>query len=186
MLAIGPYIFISHVPPESADMRALRRALEDRGLSVRLGEGSPKARESIQSADAVVVLLSATSIGNDIVQREMQWAIEEHAKRLEMRIIVLLRGLSEGVLPLLFKSTTPISLPIPQEDPWAEDTAKKILEALGLAGRDDHPPAIPESIPPMAELTLEFSQPKLVMVDDKPPSPAKFGLPVYPPTGPRW
>ncbi|HRI70332.1 MAG TPA: tetratricopeptide repeat protein [Polyangium sp.] len=180
-----PRIFLCHAPSETTDIYALRRALEDRGLAVIVGDKSSKARALIASADAFIVLLSQTSIGNEIVQREVKWAIEAHGNRTELHLVALIQGFPEptGVASLLFKPTTPVCLPIPEKGIGIVDTAKKILEAIGLSAKNDDLSQDPEPMPPLAELALKFSQPRLVMVDNKPRASATLRLRYSPPAG---
>lgn len=159
-----PRVFLSHAPSEKDDIQQLRRALEDRGIA-SIGDGSKDTRAPIHAADAFVLLLSPKSIGSDSVQREVQWALERAMTEPAYRLVVLLRGMATGAVPLLFGAAEPVCFPVP-DGLWIDAAAKAIRQALG--GPTDGLPAQGASpAPPMAELTLEFFQAKLVTAEGK-------------------
>ncbi|MBK9263680.1 MAG: CHAT domain-containing protein [Polyangiaceae bacterium] len=161
-------VFLSHSTAEKDDIQKLRKSLEDRGirgwedvLELRLGDGLSKLRDAIRQSDAFILLLSPKSIGADWVQREIAWALEEHSRRPEFRLMVLLRGMESGTLRLLFGAAEPLCFRVPDEGPWIDEATLHILRALGKAPSDGLSPAAPEPAPPMCELTLTFTAPTL-------------------------
>jgi len=163
---MAPLVFLSHAPSERDDIQQLRRALEDRGIAAT-SSGSAETREAIHAADAFVLLLSPKSIGSDAVQREVQFALERAMAEPAYRLVVLLRGMDTGAVRLLFGVAETRCLTLPPDSLWVGEAAQQIAQALGKVPADDLAAKAPEPAPPMAELMLEFFQPKLVTVDGK-------------------
>jgi len=167
-------VLLSHATAEKDEIQALRRALDARGLDawedvlqLRLGDGLNKIREAVHATDAFVLLLSPKSIGQEWVQREVAWALEKAASQPEYPLIVLLREMDTGVLKLLFGAADPRCLRIAAQGPWVEDAARQIVQALGLAPTDGLSRPAPVLAPPMVELVLAFSAPKIEEKDGK-------------------
>jgi len=164
---VGRRVFLSHSSSDKADIQRLAKALADRGIGVwedvlelRLGDSLEALKAAVMGADGFVLLLTPESISSDWVQDEVGWAREAKLARPDYALLPLLRGLQRPALKLLFGDVPRVSVVLGDEEA-IESAATAIVQALGLAPQDATPRPDPTPAPPLAELVIEFEEPRI-------------------------
>jgi hypothetical protein len=134
-------IFISHATEDDAFVQQLREQLEGQGLTVwvdsrELVAGQqldPEIETAIETARAVIVVLSLNTVNSAWVRKEVQKAreVEQQRKDEGYRVIpLLLEGMRPTALGNWF-DTEPLGIPIQLKLAGLSEALPAILAALG-------------------------------------------------------
>jgi hypothetical protein len=121
-VAVRTKIFLSHSTTDRAHVELVKNQIEALGVDVYLAEHDPKPGTSVaakviqalQESDAVVVLITSTSINSAYVQQE----------------IGLARGYAKPLVPIVEKEVDKARLGMLEEAEWLELDLDRPTEAL--------------------------------------------------------
>lgn len=164
--AEGRRVFLSHSSRDTAEVEALRAALDGRGiacfldaLDLKAGDGlSATLKDRVQEARAFVVVLSPAAVSSTWVRQEIEWALAAEDLATETRgrfrfLPVFPGGITHGFLDWLGR---PEVLGIDANGRALADVASEIAQALGVLPVDARPRPAAAPLAPIAELTLDF------------------------------
>ena len=171
------YIFISHASADDDFVKELRIALEEHRLSVwadsrnlRGGDKlAPEIKSAITQARHVIVVLSPNTINSPWVRREIQQALQVEKERKDdgYRVIpLLLPGVQPSAL-LLWFDEEPVGVTVELKTGGLGEAMPGILAALGERLPTDHQPKPVSVSPPLEELVLKLTDPRIETIDGK-------------------
>jgi tetratricopeptide (TPR) repeat protein len=161
-------VFISHSSKDDAVVEKICHALRGQGIDVwddarQLAPGDQlelEIRRALDESRATVVVLSPRTINSKWVPKEIQYAEGLRKQRgLEYRIIpVMLDGVEPTALHLWF-TEEPVGLKVKLGPGGIQDALPELLVGLGLRLPSGTGPSNPVQALPIADLTLELSDP---------------------------
>lgn len=163
--------FISHSTRDDPVVAEIRRALEGLGHAVwvdsrELAPGDelePEVLRAIEEARCLLAVLSTHAVNSPWVRKEVQHALAvKRRRRHGFKVIpVLLPPIEPSALPLWFDQE-PVAVKVEVGPGGIEAALPRLLEALGEElPRDIEEPIRPPA-PPVSELILELTDPRMV------------------------
>ncbi|HLE82709.1 MAG TPA: TIR domain-containing protein [Thermoanaerobaculia bacterium] len=164
-------VFISHSTRDDAVVAEIRRALEGLGHAVwvdsrELAPGAelePEVQRAIEEARCLFAVLSTHAVNSPWVRKEVQHALAVKRRRSDgFQIVpVLLAPIEPSALPLWFDQE-PVALKVEVGPGGIQAALPRLLEALGEElPRDPEEPRRPPA-PPVSELILELTDPRML------------------------
>lgn len=193
--AEGRRVFLSHSSRDTAEVEALRAALDGRGiacfldaLDLKAGDGlSATLKDRVQEARAFVVVLSPAAVSSTWVRQEIEWALAAEDLATETRgrfrfLPVFPGGITHGFLDWLGR---PEVLGIDANGRALADVASEIAQALGVLPVDARPRPAAAPLAPIAELTLDFHDLSFELRYERERVRGRVRVEYQPPSGPR-
>lgn len=165
------HIFISHASEDDNFVAELRQTLEGLGLSVWVDSRNlrggdklhPEIARAIEEARQVIVVLSPQTVNSRWVRWEIRKALEVEKCRAGegYRVIpLLLPGIEPSALGLWFNEE-PLAVPVQLGPGGLAEALPEILAALGERLPTDREALQAVTPPPVADLVLELSDPRI-------------------------
>lgn len=185
------YVFISHTSSDDGTVERIREALEAQRVPVwddaRRQTGGdkldPQIKAAIEGAGHVLAVISPETFNSKWVTREIEHALEvEKQRRDGFKVIpVLLSGVKHEALHHWF-GEEPLALRIDDAPGGIEAAMPKILAALGKRLPTDQPTEEQVDAPPVHDLVLELTFPKMKESEGTRRATATANLACYPAT----
>ncbi len=164
------YVFISHTSSDDGTVKRIREALEAQDVSVwddaRRQTGGdkldPQIKAAIEGAGHVLAVISPETFNSRWVTREIEYALEVETQREDgFKVIpVLLSGVKHEALHHWF-GEEPLALRIDVGPGGIEAAMPDILAALGKRLPTGRPTREQVDAPPVHDLVLELTFPKM-------------------------
>jgi TIR domain len=166
-------VFLSHASADDVVVAELRRRLAAQGVPVwvdsralRPGDGlAPQIEKAITEAAHFVVVISPATVNSEWVSREVERALEVARSRQGYRVIpVLFPGITSKALRLWFPEE-PVAVVVGEGPLGLIEAMPRLLAALGAREPTDDEPLDTPAAPPVAELVLRLSDPRILAED---------------------
>lgn len=159
-------VFVSHASADDDFVAELRRRLTAQGVEVwvdsrRLRGGdalAPTIERAIVEAPHVIVVLSPATANSKWVSREVRKALATSPSTV---IPLLLPGMKSGALHLWFPDEEPVAVEVGEGPLGLTRAMPQLLTALGVREPTDDAPLATPDAPPVAELGLHLSFPRI-------------------------
>jgi hypothetical protein len=168
-------VFISHSSKDDATVRQIRQSLESLHIPVwtdseHLSPGdalTPKITQAIETATHFLVIISLEALNSPWVTKEIHHAQKvQKSKGETYKIIpVMLPGIGTNILRLLF-GEEPVGLKLTLDPGGVSAALPQLLAALDITQPTETIANLQAQLTPLADLTLELSDPAIQTTDN--------------------